>query len=144
MMDESIQNGRARGNQKGFSLIELSAALFILTVGLFGVIQMYHFGLDKLNAVREFTLATQAIQNEIETLRTMPFSSLENGERQGFIAAVPELETLVQVSPTVSIRDFIEGRGEVKEVTVRIKWIGEHGRVIEKSLTTLIADKGRG
>ncbi|MFO7974000.1 MAG: hypothetical protein R6V12_05130, partial [Candidatus Hydrogenedentota bacterium] len=58
-----------------------------------------------------------------------------------FRATKPNCPDLVNVRPHLRITPFGEGREDLLEVTVSIRWSGEHGRLIEKSLTTLIADK---
>ena len=130
-------------NQSGVTLIELTAALFVLTVGMFGVIQMYHYGLGKMHAVNESALAMEAVQNEIETLRSLPFSQLRNTDSGHFVSETPALSRLVNATPSVTIQDFAGGPKRLKEVTVSVKWSGENGRTIEKKVTTLIGDRRR-
>ena len=130
-------------NQSGVTLLELTAALFVLTVGMFGVIRMYHFGLNKMHALNESAVAMRAIQNEVETLRSMPFSELRDTDRDHFVSDTPALSRLVNASPSVTVNDFPRGPKRLKEVTVSIRWTGENGRTIEKKLTTLIGDKRR-
>jgi len=128
----------------GFALVELIAALFILTIGMFGVIQMYHFGMAKMHAMNESAVAIRAVRNEVETLRAVPFDELRNVEAGPFRSETPAVAELVNVVPAVAIKDYGDGTQRLKEVTVAIEWTGEHGRLIRKSVTTLIADKGSG
>jgi Tfp pilus assembly protein PilV len=128
-------------NETGMSLIELTAALFVLTVGMFGVIQMYHFGLNKMHALNETTVTMHAIQNEIEMLRSLPFSELHNTDKAQFVSETPALSRLVNAKPHVTITDHGEASRRLKHVTVSITWTGENARTIQKSVTTLIADK---
>lgn len=130
-------------SQSGVTLLELTAALFVLTVGMFGVIRMYHFGLNKMHALNESAVATEAIQNEVETLRSLPFSELRNTKRGHFVSETPALSRLVNATPSVTISDFPGGPRRLKEVTVSIKWTGENGRTIQKKVTTLVRDKRR-
>ena len=55
--------------EAGFTLIELTAAVFIITTALFGVVVTYNAGIDKLRALNESRTALRAANNEIETLR---------------------------------------------------------------------------
>lgn len=127
----------------GFSLLELTAAIFVLTVGMFGAVQMYHVGVSKAGAVREAATAATAIDNELETLRATPFEALENGEHGQFVSETPALNSLFKAQPKVLIADYDAEHPDLKRVTVSVRWVGEHGRGIEKGVTTLIADKGR-
>jgi len=133
---------RISGRRGGFALIELIAALFVLTIGMFGVIQMYHFGLAKMQAMNESAIAIRAVRNEVETLRAVPFDDLQNVEAAPFRSETPGMDELVNVVSDVAIKDYDGGAGRLKEVTVAVKWTGEHGRRIEKRVTTLIVDKG--
>ncbi len=126
----------------GFALIELIAALFILTIGLFGVIQMYRFGLSKMRAMNESVIAIRAIQNEVETLRAMRFDELENADAAPFRSETPAATELANATCAVTICDYGDGGLPLKEVTVTLRWTGEHGRTITKSVKTLIADRG--
>ena len=130
-------------NQSGVTLLELIAALFVLTVGMFGVIQMYHYGLGKMHALNESAVAMEAVQNEIETLRSLPYSQLRNTDSGHFVSETPALARLVNATPRVRINDSSQGAKRLKEVTVSIKWTGENGRTIEKKVTTLIRDRGQ-
>ena len=123
----------------GYALLELTTALVIMAVGLFGVFQMFYFGIDKGHAVQEHRIALRAIENEMETLRALPFGELNAAVERSFVSETPELESLVGAAASVSIADLPEWDGRLKEVRVRVVWVGENGRVIAKQVTTLIA-----
>ena len=123
-------------------MLELIAALFILSVGLFGVIEMYHFGITKMHVINESAVAMRAVQNEVETLRSIPFAELVNVENGPVRSVTPAAAKLVNATPTVTIRDYEGSSQSIKEVVVSMKWTGEHGRTIEKRVTTLIAGRG--
>lgn len=135
-----IQTKR-RNPRAGFSLAELMCALFVISAGLMGSLQMYMIAMDKTRAMHETAIAMQAILNEAETLRALPFRDITDGEH-AFRSVTPEVERLKDAV----CRARITGRGEagvaLKEVTVEIRWRGEHGRLIEKRIVTLIAEKG--
>ena len=128
----------------GFSLIELVAALFVLSVGLLGTVQVYHFGLDKIRAVRENAIATRAVQNEVETLRALPYSRLSDRENAPFLSSTPDLDRLVNATPAVAVRPCADPALRVKEVTVSLRWTGDNARTMKRAVTTLIADKEAG
>jgi len=56
----------------GFSLIELTCAMFIISLGLFAVVHVYLQGIEKMRAIDEYETALCALNNEIETLRALP------------------------------------------------------------------------
>ena len=127
---------------RGFALMEATAALFVATVGLFGVIQMFQYGVGALHTVQEHTIASRSLQNEIESLRGLPFDRLEPGARLDFISETPEMARLLNASAWADIHDREDAPGRLLQVTVSLRWTGEHGRRIKRSVTTLIARKG--
>ena len=137
--DETTFKYAGTNFRAGIALVELVTALFVLTAGLFGAMQMYHFCLSKTRALNESALALHTLANELETVRALPFAELKNGEALPFRSRTPALEELVNAEGTVRIEDYAPG---LKQVTVRIRWTGEHGRTVAKQLVTLIADKG--
>jgi len=122
-------------------MVEIVTALFIVTFGIFSVLTMYHVGMAKTRAIGDHDLVINALQNELDGLRAMPFESSPKDWNGEFRATKPNLPDFVNVRPHLRIQPFGEGRADLLEVTVSIHWTGEHGRTIEKSLTTLIAEK---
>jgi hypothetical protein len=103
---------------------------------------MYHYGLGKMHALNESAVAMEAVQNEIEMLRSLPFSRLRDTDSGRFVSDTSTFSSLVNATPSVTIKDFARGPRRLKEVTVSVRWTGENGRTIEKKVTTLIGDKG--
>ena len=130
-----------RRSTAGFSLLELTAALFILAVGLFGTLQMYNVLAGKLLHVQESGIAARALNAEIETLRALPFSQLTERENGPFVSQPFGTDNLVNLTTRLTIQPHPDSRLKLKQVTATILWTGEHGRKIEKSITTLVADK---
>lgn len=124
--------------RRGFTLLELTCAIFVISAGLFGILHIYLQGIDKMQAINEYETAICALSNEMEMLRTVPFDALELGNGQPFHSETPGLEHL-HLAETLTFIAAEEDDTALKRVTVRIRWIGEHGRRIEKELTTLIA-----
>ena len=133
--------GKSCKAKAGFTLIEMTCALAVATVGLFGVLQLYSVAMSKTRTVQEYAIATRALGNEIETLRALPFDALEEGTELPFRSATAELERLVNVETTVAIAERSEDAPGLKRVRARVRWTGEHGRTISKELITLIAKK---
>ena len=128
----------------GVSLLEIVAALFVFSVGLLGSLKMYDVMLDKVRAMRENDIAVCALQNEMETLRAMPFEALAERTGAPFVSHTPDMEQLVQVLPTVDVRPYGQPALALKEVRISVRWRGDNGRVIEKTLSTLIGRKEAG
>ena len=137
----SLRTIRLTQGNGGAMLLELVCALFIVTMGLFGIMQMYLVAMDKTRGINEYAIASTALNNEIETLRAMPFDDLVVGERLPFLSETPSVEMLADAKGSVVIRDRRGETAGLKEARVALRWRGEHGRVIEKSFVTMIASK---
>jgi hypothetical protein len=136
---------RSKENRAGFTLLELVTAFFIFSLGLIGVISAYHYGLDKVRVMRNAAIAERAVQNEMEMIRGCPEDNLRRLEMltaiNVFLSEPAELEKLHNATPSVAVRRVDDGSPALREVTVSLRWTGEHGRLMKRSLTTLIADK---
>lgn len=130
---------RRRNRESGFTLLELTCALFVITVAGFGAIQLYSVGIGQIMVMREYDAAAAVLRSEMETLRARPFTEVTDG--MAFMAPVPEEvlhapETSVAVSPGP-----VAG---LKDVTVSLRWQSRHGRWITRSLATRIAARDAG
>ncbi|HNR34104.1 MAG TPA: prepilin-type N-terminal cleavage/methylation domain-containing protein [Candidatus Hydrogenedentes bacterium] len=132
------------GRPGGFSLVELITAIAVLSIGMLGTIQAYHFGMDKMRTLREAAVASRAVQDQIEMLRSKPFASLEDRDRAPFVEPKPDLSALVNATPALTIRSYADSALRLKEIEVSIRWSGDNGRTMERSATTFIADKEAG
>jgi len=128
---------------RGFSLVELTAALFIFSTALLGTFQLYHVGLNKIKVIGESRQAMQAVLNQAELIRSMPFSELTERQDAPFVGTVDDLDTLFQAKPALTIRNHPDPELKLKEVDVSVSWTGEHGRTITKTITTLVGDNRR-
>jgi len=143
-MTRTNHDGGGTSHAAGVSLLEILAALFVFSIGLLGSLKMYDVMLDKVRAMRENDIAVCALQNEMETLRAMPFEALAERTGAPFVSHTPDIEQLVQVLPTVDVRPYGQPALALKEVHISVRWRGDNGRVIEKTLSTLIGKKEAG
>lgn len=125
-----------RGEARGFSLLELSTAMFVLGIGMAGVFVSFYRGIDGIKATQESHIAMRTLENEIEYRRSLPFDEMTAGAEETFLSRTPESDRLVNAARTVTIEAAREG---LLSIRVAIRWTGENGRSIEKSLTTFIA-----
>ena len=138
-MAGSMTERRGMNANEGFSLLELTTALFILTVGIFGVFRLFNFGMDRLRALDEAAIATEAVQNELEALRTTPTATLQDGEQQ-FTIPNPALDRLWLADTKISVSPASDGVVGLKQVEISIRWINRNGGRAERSVTTLIRE----
>ena len=144
METQARWGAHTRGRRVGAALVELVTALFLVSFGIFSVLTMYHVGMTNARAIREHDWVMNALQNELEGLRATSFAELPPVWDGEFRATAPDLAELVNVRTHLTMAPHLEGRADLLEVTVSIRWSGEHGRTIEKSLVTLLAEKPAG
>lgn len=131
---------QARHACLGASYLELTASLFILSVGILGSFQLFHFTLDRMRVVKEDGIAMCAVQNEIEWLRARPFEEIALGEGP-FASSTPETSQLVNAQSRVQV-DFVNPmQPDLKRVEAIVTWRGDQGRTVTRRVVTLLADK---
>jgi len=140
-MENSRTHTKNFSAKLGFSYLELTAALFVFTVGLMAAFQTFHFTLSRMRVIKEDSIAMRAIQNEIEMLRGREFNALEIGVAD-FTADSAGLEQLKDARATANVRPYDTGPSGLMQVDIVVRWTGDQGRAIEKSATTLIGDRG--
>lgn len=121
------------GPSNGFALTELIAALFVLSVGVFGTLTLYYTGMDRMRAQQQELMATAVLQYEMESVGTMDAADLaawSNAETEP--PGMHDLED-AEIERRVSERD-----GDLFEVWAVLRWRGVGGRLMERSLTTLV------
>ncbi len=126
---------------RGASLIELMTAIFVLTFGVMGALQLYYVQMDKTRTLHEYTVAHAALTAEIETLRASSFDALALGDAQPFSSTPPAFQFLHRPRGWVDVADRSGETAGLKAITVHLEWTGEHGRTIHRTLTTMIARK---
>ena len=129
---------RGASSNHGAALFELTCAIFIVTVGVFGALQMQLHTMDKLHALQDYAVAERVLSNEIETLRAMQFDALAPGAGLPLRSDTPLLAKLEEATASVDIlpHDDLPGLWEVR---VHVTWTIEHRRRVTKEVTTLIA-----
>ena len=130
----------ARNASLGASYLELTASLFILSVGILGSFQLFHFTMDRMRVVKEDGIAVRAVQNEIEWLRSRSFAEVALGDGP-FTSSTPETAQLVNVQSSVKVDLFSSVRPDLKRVEATLTWRGDQGRTVTRTVVTLLADK---
>lgn len=150
---------RARRRIRGFSLIELLAAVFILGVGLTSVSTLFVAGLISTRKAQRVSVALNAAQQQTERLRSAGFSGCsvdpdiwasedgytileQNTDLTGRIGfAVPELPN---GQGEMAIDFYDSGSGiypNLKTVSVTVTWLGGGPTGGTTVLRTLIANR---
>ena len=125
----------------GFTLIELVSAMAVLGIGVFAIVTSFHYGLEKVRAMQEMHTAQTVAQNQLECLRATPFEKLKEVEHDP-MPATPALEKLLKVQMERSVRVYGDPKLGLRDVEVRVTWVGDGGRTMQVSARTLLGDKG--
>ncbi len=66
-------------DKKGFTLVEVSIALFVLVVGLMGLAGYVSTSMKVASQSKQTSVASSMIQDKMEALRNIPFAVLASG-----------------------------------------------------------------
>lgn len=111
--------------QRGFSLVEVLAALLVLAVVITTTMAMFVERQKRMQAASETILAYQAITNEIEVRRRIPYAELEQAD-PAFVTDTTILKPLAPFAATVAVAP---AQGYVKVVTLSVRWKNRVERV---------------
>lgn len=120
-------------------MVETITAFAVATTAIFGALEVHVRVMDQVRQMHQEVLAWQAIENEMETLKASAFSAFTPGEAQPFLTE-PDLSLLPDAHPEVIIRDT--GVPGLIDLEVRMVWTTDHGRRVERSLATRLANHG--
>ena len=131
---------------KGFTLIELIIAIFILSVGILGVLGMFPLGIQVAKSSEMATVATQLAQAKTEEIISQPYQEIFIGEviesplPSPFNAYTRETKASY-VDPLLDLQEIGIDKG-IKKIEVTVSWESPLG-VTEKNIQmiTLINQK---
>ena len=148
--------GKASRPDRGFTIIEVAMATFVMAFGISTSIIALQMGFKAINVARDETLASQIMQSEIERLRLWPWSKTTPTGVVDSIAELPATETVplattfvsnaaitsrFSVTRTVS-NDPSDTTRNVRYITVAVTWKSYDGRTHSRNFTTLYAKDG--
>lgn len=123
-----------RRDERGFSLIEVLAAFLVLTVVITVSFAAFLERNNRLQQASEITLAYQALTNEAEFIRRMPYDA---------VAATTEFASgtavLAPLAPFGTATGIEVPKPGVKQVTLTVRW--KNG-TREAKLVVMRADTG--
>lgn len=111
--------------QRGFSLVEVLAALLVLAIVITTTMAMFVERQKRMQAANETILAYQAIANEIEVRRRIPYDQLEKSDTN-FVTDTTILKPLSPFAATVAVGP---PQSNVKVVTLSVRWKNRVERV---------------
>ncbi len=127
------KSSKKAGPCSGFALVELIAALFVLSAGVFGAITLYDTGMERMRAQQEELMAMSVLQYAMEPVQAMDAMGLDTWSNTE--TAPPGMQHLEDAGMERLVSARTEGLFEVQAI---LRWRGAGGRVMERSLTTLV------
>src|SRR4051794_3792919 len=104
--------------QHGFSLVELMAALLILTLVIMTSLAIFFDHRKHLQRAREQVMLYQALQNESELWRRKAFAGLEKPP----LMFESDLSMLGELQPYTTAVAVENTSPDIKKVTLTVRW----------------------
>lgn len=143
-----------RHAQRGFTILEVAIAGFVMAFGIATSIVAMQTGFKALDVARDTTLAAQILQSEIERLRLLPWNNTSTTAIDSICelpatATVP-LASMFTASPELASRFTVTRTvapdsarpSDVRYITVEVQWNSYDGRPHSRSFTTMYAKNG--
>ncbi len=136
--------------RRGFTLIEVVMATFVMAVGISASIVSLQFGFKALDNARNTTLASQIIQSEMERVRLLNWTAVSalNERSQLDVSALFPADDVTadqiesRFSAVRATADVADRAGEMKEITVTVTWKGIDGVIHTRTTSTRYAKDG--
>lgn len=107
--------------QRGFTLVETLAALLILAFVLTTSLLVFTQRQKRLRDADEMIVAWQALANEAEYVRLVPYSSIVPGVKRPFEEGTSLLASLDRADTSV---EAVAAQPNVKRVVLTVTWNG--------------------
>ncbi len=127
---------KRKNREDGFTLIEVLVTIMVLAVVLIALFSCFIYGFTVISRVRQASIATQCIQEELERIRNMPFDDILSLDSSFTNESLPLLE---DSSGILSLED--SGGDDIKKLTVSVIW-SYNGRQIRRDIVTFVTRKG--
>lgn len=122
-------------------------ASFVLVVAILGSFATLQFSFRTMDTARNTGLAAQIMQSEIERLRMMSWSDIENTlpatgtvDLTTMFSSDPKIAQRFNVTRTITP---VAGREtSMKTIEIRVNWTGASGRQHTRSFTTRYSKNG--
>lgn len=127
---------KRKKREEGLTYIEVLVTMVILSVVLIALLSCFLHGFNVISRMRQTTIATQSIQEELEIIRNMSFNDILTLDSS---FTNDSLSFLEGSSGAVNIEDSLGD--DIKKLTVSVFW-SYRGRQLRKDVVTYITRKG--
>lgn len=127
MKNKKIQQTFEHQTSKGFTLVEVLMAMFILSVGLLGIAALT-VGIAQSNRVsRDLTVATTLVQDKLEDLRKTSYLNVASEAKSALASPYSDFRRGVSVAVDTP-------EAGMKTVTVNVSWDSDNHEVELKTI----------
>ncbi len=133
-------------SQRGFTIIEVALASFIMTFGLATSIITMQSGYRSIDVARGTTLASQIIQSEMERLRMMSWTTINalpaTASFDGATYFSSSADVVGKYTITRTVTADATRPTEMRNITVSVRWQSYDLRWHQRSFNALYAKNG--
>jgi len=143
------RRSRHRGSQ-AFTIVEVMMSVIVMAFAITSSITTLQRGFASIDTARNFVIAGQIMQSEIEKMRVSPWSST---------VTVTGIADYTNTSPAITIdpvfttqstianrftltRTLADPKADLRQITLTITWKNYDGRVLSHTYTTYYAKYG--
>jgi len=125
-------------NKKAFTLVEVLISIVVVGIALVSVALVFSQSIFLLSEIRQRSIASEAVQDEMESIRNMSFGQIL---ALGPAFVGPGFGRLTNPVGAVTVDDPF-GVNDMRRVTVTVSWTSSQGVVLSRSLATLVTRDG--
>ena len=111
------------GRESGYSLVEVLAAIVVLTVAIIPMVGMFDAALRAVTASGDYDAARACARQELEQIKSLPYEAVGGGPPGGICAPSGFSYEVDREFVDAELRRVEEDRG-LAEVTVTVRWDG--------------------
>lgn len=117
-------NPRDRQDEQGFTLIETSIAMVLMSIVGLGAVSLFFYALGANSTARDRELSMAVAQQQMELLRKAPFASLASTVTASGGANRTVTSAGRQYRVVTTITDTVTGNSTNKTITVQVTPVG--------------------
>ncbi len=131
-------NRKSRAGSKGFLLVDGTAALMLLGVGVFAAVVFFRTEVRELRGAHEQFAGLLIAESEMERLYALPYDQVRSDENVPL--ALPSAKQLREARGRILVTEIEAG---LKSATVRVEWRTPSGIPMHAEATGLFARERR-
>ena len=134
-------------NKKGFSLIEATVAIFIMTIGLVSVVQFFPFSLRIVNDSQKTTIALNTALAKAESVLAMDYDEINTGQIESKHRLSAQSSSYLYQYQRETVVETIDSNLDpsaqdigLKKITITVYWQSPFGEEKSLAINSIIAD----